>query len=230
MIDNHKAHKEWKIQLIMRIIFVFSLDVNEIHAMHTKSDNIEIMNATETNDAINELFNSFFRRYQEGLKTKMKGSSYIFVRVDLLEDSLHKVSLNRGSLYISSPEWLKNKRATINPKNSRDNECFKYAIIAALHNQEIGRNPQRISKLKPFTDNYNWKDIEFPPHSKDWRKFEQNNAITLNILHVPCNIKQIRPVYISKYNHEHDNQVILLMIIDNMNNWHYLAVKIYLDF
>ena len=141
MIDNHKAHKKWKTQPIMQIIFVSSIDPNEIHTMHTKSDNIETMNGTDTNEAINELFNSFFRRYQEGLKTKMKGSSYIFKRVDLLEDHLHKIILNRGSSYINSREWLKNKRATINPKNTRHNECFKHAIIAALHHQEIGRNP-----------------------------------------------------------------------------------------
>ena len=75
MIDNHKAHKEWKIQLIMRIIFVSYLDTNEIHTMHTKSDNIEIINGTETNESINKLFNSFLRRYQERLETKIKGSS-----------------------------------------------------------------------------------------------------------------------------------------------------------
>ena len=97
MIDNHKVRSEWKIQLIMCIIFVSSLDTNENHVMHTKSDNIEIMNGTETNEAINELFNSFLRRHQEGLETKMKGSGCIFERVDLLEYHLHKISLNRGS-------------------------------------------------------------------------------------------------------------------------------------
>ena len=141
MIDNHKAHSEWKIQLILRIIFVSSLDTNEIHKMHTKSDNVEIMSGTETSEAINELFNSFLRRYQERLETKMKGSSYIFERVDVLEYHFHKVSLNKGGSYIDSDEWLKNKRATINPKNTKDNECFKYAIIAALHHKEIGRDP-----------------------------------------------------------------------------------------
>ena len=85
MIDNHKAHSEWKIQLIMRIIFVSSLDNNESHIMHTKSNNIEIMNGIETTDAINELFNSSLTRYQEGLETKMKGSGYIFDKVNLSE-------------------------------------------------------------------------------------------------------------------------------------------------
>ena len=107
-----------------------------------------------------------------------------------------------------------------------DEECFKYAIIAALYHQEIGRNLQRISKLKPFIVNYNLKDIEFPSHSKDWKKFQQSNkTIALNILYVPNNTKQIRPAYIPKYNHKRDKQLSLLMVPDNMNNWHNLAVK-----
>ena len=74
-------------------------------------------------------------------------------------------------------------------------------------------------------NNYNWKDIEFPSHSKDWRKFEQNNkAIALNILFVPYNTKQIKAAYVSKYNNKRDIRVNLLMITNN-NDWHYLAVK-----
>ena len=70
------------------------------------------------------------------------------------------------------------------------------------------------------------ENIEFSSYSKDWKKFEQNNkTIALNILFVPYNTKQIRPVYISKYNYKRDNQVNLLMITDNNNNWHYFAVK-----
>ena len=77
--------------------------------MHTKSDNITMMSGIETVDVINELFNTFRRRYLEGLETKIDGSSYIFERIDLLEYHLHKISLNRGSSYINSHEWIKNK-------------------------------------------------------------------------------------------------------------------------
>ena len=122
--------------------------------MNTKSDNVEIMNGTDTSDAINYLINSFMKRYQEELETKMKGSSYIFERIDLLEYHLHKISLNRGSSYIDSPKWLKNKKITINPKNTNDNNCFQYAITALLNYQNINHNPERISKLKPFINNY----------------------------------------------------------------------------
>ena len=54
----------------------------------------------------------------------MKGSSFTFERVDLLEYHLHKISLNRGSSYIDSPEWIKDKGVTINPKNTKDNNYF----------------------------------------------------------------------------------------------------------
>ena len=58
------------------------------------------------------------------------------------------------------------------------------------------------------------------------KRFERNNkTIAYNVLYVPYDTEQIRPAYISKYNHERDNQVILLMITDDDENWHYLAVK-----
>ena len=131
----------------MRINFTSSLDTDEFRIMHTKSDNIEIMNGIETNDIINRLFKSFLRRYQEGLETKIKGSKFIFENVDLLYYSLHKISLNRGESYIDSPGWIKNKKETINQKN-KDNECFKYAITAALHHNKRNNHPEKISKLK----------------------------------------------------------------------------------
>ena len=116
MIDDYKSKGEWKIQLVMRVILVSFIDENETQVMHTKSDNVKIMNGTDTNDAIIELIKSFTKRYQEGLETKMKGSSYIFERVDLLEYHLHQIRLNRGSSYIESPEWIKHKKVIINPK------------------------------------------------------------------------------------------------------------------
>ena len=177
----------------MRMIFVSFIDRNETQVMHTKSDIVKIMNGTDTSDAINELIDSFTKRFQKGLETKMKGSSYIFERVDLLEYNLHKVSLNRGSSYIESPEWIKNEKVTINTKNTKSNNCFQYTITAALNYQNIGHHPERISKLEPFINSYNWDNIDFPAGHKDYSAFEKNNSdIAINILYVPYKTKQIR--------------------------------------
>ena len=60
--------------------------------------------------------------------------------------------------------WLRNKRATINPKNKNDDNCFQHTLIVALNHQNIRKDPQRIFKIKLFIDQYNWKD--FPSRSK----------------------------------------------------------------
>ena len=101
--------------------------------------------------------------------------------------SLYKISLNRDGSYVDSPKWLKNKKATINPKNNDDN-CFQYALTVALNYQNIKKDPQRISKIEPFIYPDDWKGIDFPSHLKDWKKLDQNNkSITLNISFVPYN-------------------------------------------
>ena len=210
----------------MRMIFYSFIDKTETREMHTKSGNITVMSGIETEDVINELFNNFCKRCQEGLETKMKGSSFTFERIDLLEYHLHKVSLNRGSSYINSPEWIKNKKITINPQNTKDNNCFQYAITAALNYQNIDSHPERIFKLKPFINNYNWKGINFPAGHKDYSAFEKNISDTaLNMLYVPHNNKQIKQTYISKHNKTRNIHANLLMITDGTGNWHYLAIK-----
>ena len=76
MINDHKSQSEWKIQLTLEINLVFSKpDSDETCIMYTKSNNIEIMIGSDTNDVINDLFKSILQRYQENLVEKMKGSS-----------------------------------------------------------------------------------------------------------------------------------------------------------
>ena len=99
-------------------------------------------------------------------------------------------------------------------------------LNTTLNYQNIDHHPGRISKLKPFIDNYNWDNICFPAGHKDYSVFEKNNRdIAINILYVPYNPKEIRQAYISKHNNERDTHVNLLMITDGTGNWHYLVVK-----
>ena len=83
-----------------------------------------------------------------------------------------KISLNRGGSYIDSLKWLKNKKATINPKNN-DDKYFQYDVTAALSHQNIKSNPERITKINPFIDQYDWEEIKFPSNKKHWNKFEK---------------------------------------------------------
>ena len=191
--------------------------------MHTRSDNIEIMIGDDNDDIIEELFKSFLQKYEKNLQNKMRGSDFEFDGVNFLYYDFNKINLNRGGSYIDSPKWLKNKKSTINPKNN-DYKCFQYAVTLALNLDNIDNHPERISKIKPFIDQYNWKDIDFPSTSKNWRKLELNNEIALNILYLPHNTRKIQVAYKSEQNVTCDKQVILLMITDG-EKWHYLTVK-----
>ena len=113
-VIDYKTQGEWKIQLTIIISFISSKDSDEIRTMHTKSNNVEIMMGNETDEIVEELVESLFQKYQEGLEEKMRGSEFIFDSADLLHFNLHKISLNRSGSYIDSPKSLKNKKATIN--------------------------------------------------------------------------------------------------------------------
>ena len=75
----------------------------------------------------------------------MRGSEFIFDSINLLCYKLHKISWNRGGSYIDSPEWLKNKKTTINPKNN-DGKRFQYAVAVALNHKQIKSHLGRILK------------------------------------------------------------------------------------
>ena len=93
----------------------------------------------------------------------------------------HQLSLTRGSSYLPLPDWLASKKAIVNPHND-DEECFKWLVIAA---ENAGmKDPQRVSNLRKFMDNYDWSGLEFPVSIKDIGKFETRNNISVNVLAV----------------------------------------------
>ena len=224
LINDYKSKGEWKFQLTAQFNFIsLRPGSDETRVMHSKSDNEEFMNGSDTDEIIKEIFKSLLQRYQENLQEKMRGSDFAFDGVNFLYYDFNKISINRGGSCIDSPKWLKDKKSTINPKNNH-HKCFQYAITLTLNLDEINKHSQRVSKVKPFIEQYNWKDIDFPSTRKDWKKFELNNEIVLNILYVPHNTKKIEIAYKSKHNLTREKQVVLLMI-NNGENWHFLTVK-----
>ena len=79
MINDHKNHSEWKIQLSAEINFISSKsESDETRIMHTKSNNKEVMIGTDSNEVIEKTFKSHLQRYQENLEEKMSGSVFVF--------------------------------------------------------------------------------------------------------------------------------------------------------
>ena len=78
---------------------------------------------------------------------RLRDSKFTFDRILYMDINIHRLNLTRGASYIKLPDWLSKKKAIINQKNL-DNKCFKWAVIAGLRWEEIGANPERISKLR----------------------------------------------------------------------------------
>ena len=87
---------------------------------------------SNTNNIIEELFESFLHNYQDELKI-ISGSEFVFKSDELMDYRLHRVRLRRGGSYIKSPEWLLHEGATINPKNENDDECLRWSTTSALN-------------------------------------------------------------------------------------------------
>ena len=105
-----------------------------------------------------EIIQSLLSRYQIELETSIKGSGLIFDCVPSLHYKFDETNFKRGGSYTDYPDWIKNKTATANPINKKDNKCFQNAAIVALNHEEIKKDLQRLSQIKPFTNKYNWEE------------------------------------------------------------------------
>ena len=94
------------------------------------------MSYDNANKVDNEPFESLFLRYQT-------------------------VNFKLGGSQIYSPDRIKKKKTTINPKNT-DDKLFQYVVTVTLNYEDIESHPERVSNIKPFINIYNWKEINYP--------------------------------------------------------------------
>ena len=129
--------------------------------------------------AFNSLMTSVYRGSEmdqivDGMIANMKfqienpallNSRFIFDEFLYLDVNFYQLNLVRGSSYLPLPDWLVRKKA-----------------IAV---EKVGmKDPQRVSNLRKFKDNYDWSGLEFPVSIKDIGKFETRNNISVNALAV----------------------------------------------
>ena len=171
--------------------------------------------------AFNSLMTSVYRGSEtdqavDGMIANMKfqienpallNSRFVFDEFLYLDVNFHQLNLMKGSSYPPLPDWLARKKAIVNPHND-DEECFKWSVIAV---EKVGmKNPQRVSNLTKFKDNYDWSGLEFPVSIKDTGKFETRNDISVNVLAV-----EGRDIYIHRKGQRAGREINLLMVSED---------------
>ena len=124
--DNDTDCGEWKIMLRMYMKCISTKSFNGKCTMHPKIKQVEVYMGSNNENVIDTLFNTLLQNFQRIQETSNeRGSEFIPDSVKLLEYELHKIDIIRAESYIVSPDWIGNKKATINPKNEKDNKCFQ---------------------------------------------------------------------------------------------------------
>ena len=152
LINDHSQDGEWKIQLVMLNRCIYSNNFEETRSVYSASDNIKIFMDSNTDEVIDKLFDTMLQKFQDARETFEKGSEFIFENVDILYYYFHRIDMRWSASYIETPEWLKNKKATINPKNEDDN-CLQYSVPAALDHQDIGKIHREYKKINLLLPN-----------------------------------------------------------------------------
>ena len=99
----------------------------------------------------------------------MRGSDFIFDFVDLLYYKCHNINLNRCRSYVDSPNWINNKKEQKILSIKYNNKYFQYAVTVVSNHKEIGKYPERIPRIKPSIDKYDWERINYPSEKDDWK-------------------------------------------------------------
>ena len=143
-------------------------------------------------------------------------SRFVFDEFLYLDVNFHQLNLTRRSSCLPLPDWLARKKAIVDPHNE-DEECFKWSVIAG---EKVGmKDPQRVSNLRKFTDNYDWSGLEFPVSIKDIGKFGTINNVSVNVLAV-----ESKDIYIHGKGRRMGREINLLMVSEDGIN-HYTAIK-----
>ena len=155
-----------------------------------------------------EHFNTTISQY-EG-----RGSGWVYQKITRICLRLRKYIPSTGASFIELPAALKSTRAYVNVKN-KDEQCFKYAVLSALHPID---HADRACRYKKYLDTLNWDQLEFPLElsPKNFECFERNNNIGLNV-HILNNRTDLLPFpyYTSKIKDPNSKDVINLLCISD---------------
>ena len=151
-----------KNSVIIQNNFISVKDFEDTHAIYSASKPVEIFMGSDTENAIDTLFNTVLNRIQQAIETSNeRGSGFTHESVAFLYYYFQRIDFRRAESYIMPPYWIVIKKATINPKNEKDNECFKLSAIAGLNYNKIKEKElKNIEKFKRV-------DTDVSSHQRD---------------------------------------------------------------
>lgn len=173
--------------------------LTEKRDIHIPTKNHVISSSTDLHDHfLNHVFNYIVRKVDEVL---IEGSGFTLSRIEHLHVQIFKYEPLRGSGDIELPKKLKNKRSIVNLKHTYD-ECFKWAILSALHHDEVyRRNRNKVNDARSYyfwRNELNFDGINFPVQLNQIDKFmQQNDHIAVNVYYFDVEKDCVCPLFLA---------------------------------
>ena len=141
--EELEKDKSMKVEMAVTVNMARRSDDKNISASTSFRSGIQrfnsLTNILETYENMKQKTIESFATYTSG------GSGWIFQSIKILKIKVDRFNPLQGDGYIDLPTAIKTKKAIINVKN-KDNKCFEYAILSALHHSEIKVDHERPSK------------------------------------------------------------------------------------
>ena len=164
--------------------------------------------------------NRFQKMLVEKEEATIKNSGWTLAAVDRLLLKVDKFHVLRGSSYIKLPKFLIDRKACINPQNYDDEECAKWAILAA----EMNNHPELINNLRTLEKKYNWRGLQYPTKVSDFDKFERDNPnISINV-YCLSEENEILPMRVCDDEKEIHRDLLIITNVEEERN-HYVLIK-----
>lgn len=204
------------------------LEAKMKRGIHDESVDIEYTTMyMQTKNKIIDCSTDLSKSYIDNIEVKIieqfsemceQGSGWTLHEIVALVINNNRHQVFNGAAYINLPDFVARKKAVINVQNT-DNECFRWAVLAALHPNV--KTPHRVSSYYPFRNELNFDNIEFPVTLNQLKFFEKNNeTISINVYAIDeeynndirQNEKVIVPIRITE--NVRENHIHLLSISD----------------
>ena len=111
------------------------------------------------------------------------GSGWIVSYIKQANVHVFDFTVISGGRYLPLPNTITNKKACINIQND-DEKCVKWAILAALHNEDIARDHDRVTKYHPYQNEVNEEGLVYPVNPMDkkmLKQVEDTNNVVINM-------------------------------------------------
>ena len=172
-----QIHINFKVRVVLKVEYWKPSNPNETHEpAYLSSRNIAIYNDFELESIVDKICLQLENRNINYMRV---GSGLSIKEIKSITIDIAKIKpLRAGCGFASLPPSLEKKHAIINVHN-KDERCFGYAILSALH--EPNRNPQRPSNYNHLFARHGLEKIQYPVAPQKMPTIEDQLQISINI-------------------------------------------------